>query len=273
MSETESREGYVLGTDDHELRRLSFQQEVWGAVTDRFLDRLDVRPGARVLDLGCGPGLVLERLRERVGPSGSVVGLDASERWISHLVGRRREERWSNVELVHGTIADLDVEGPFDVVFTRWVLSFVPEPGAVVRSLAGLLGPGGVLGIEDYNHEGVSLFPESEGFRALIRATRALYRRGGGDTWIAGHLPRHALDAGLRPEEPVANVLCGGPGSPAFRWADAFFPYHSAHMVEAGVLTEDDRARFLTEWAERKADPATCFFSPIVVDFLARKPG
>jgi hypothetical protein len=43
-------------------------------------------------------------------------------------------------------------------------------------------------------------------------------------------------------------------------------------MRDAGLLTNDERELFLRDWAARKADPDAVFFSPIVVDFAARKP-
>lgn len=263
---------YVLGTSDHELARLTLQQEVWGAATASFLDRLGLRPGARALDVGCGPGLVTALLRERVGSTGRVLAIDPSERWVEHVRVRARAEGWREVEVRQGTALELGTEDAFDVVFLRWVLSFLPERERVVASLAQRLAPGGRLAVMDYNHEGVSLFPRSAGFDAVIRATRALYARGGGDTWVMGTI--HALfrAAGLEPCALEPWVIAGGPGSPAFRWADAFFPYHSRNMVEQGVLTADERALFLREWEERKADPDTLFFSPIVVGAAGRKP-
>jgi len=70
-----------------------------------------------------------------------------------------------------------------------------------------------------------------------------------------------------------ANVLCGGPSSPAFQWADRFFPHFAGVMAEKGILAQDDRVLFEREWEERKRDPHALFFSPIVVDAAARKPG
>jgi SAM-dependent methyltransferase len=163
-------------------------------------------------------------------------------------------------------------DGAYDLVFARWVVQFLADPGGVVRRLARALKPGGVLAIEDYDHEGISLFPESAGFRAVVRATRALVASRGGNAFIAGDLPRHMRAAGLAVDPVVPNVLCGGPDSPAFRWADAFFVPHSENMVRAGVLTADERTLFLREWAERKADPDAMFFSPIVADVAGRRP-
>lgn len=264
---------YVLGTSAHELDRLRLQHEIWGPVTERFLDRLHLREGARVLDAGCGPGYVVEMLRARVEHSGRVVALDESPKWMEHLAATCGRRGWRNVQLLQTRLEQAQLEpNSFDLVFARWVLSFVPEPRAVFEKLARALKPGGVIAIEDYNHEGISLFPESAGFRALVRATRALYASRGGDPWIAGRLGGFARACGLETLELHPNVLCGGPDAPAFRWADAFFPYHSSGMVEAGVLSAAEREQFLREWDEHKRDPDALFCSPIVFDFAARKP-
>ena len=67
-------------------------------------------------------------------------------------------------------------------------------------------------------------------------------------------------------------MLAGGPTSGVFRWADAFFPLHSANMVRLGLLTDAERERFLREWGEHIANPDTTFFSPILVDVAGKKP-
>jgi len=263
---------YPLGTSDAELDRLRFQHEVWGEETRAFLDRIGVMPGARVLDLGCGPGFVAFELAERVGPRGEVVALDESPRWIEHVEGESRRLGVSNVRAVRSRIQEADFEaGSFDLVFARWVLSFLRSPGEVVARLASSLADGGAFAFQDYNHEGVSLFPESEGFRAVVRATRAMYAQAGGDTWVAGRTGAIFREAGLETESVVANVICGGPGSPAFRWAALFFPHFSGVMEQKGLLTAAERRRFLAEWAERERDPDAMFFSPIVVDAIGRK--
>ncbi len=271
-SPADSRD-YVLGTSDHELDRLRLQQEVWSEVTAGFLDALGIQEGWRALDLGCGPGLVLEGLRRRVGPAGSVLAVDESERWIRHVEAHIRTQGWRNASALRSRIEELELEdSSFDLVFLRWVLGFLPEPGAVVRRLARLLRAGGVLAVMDYNHEGISLFPRSGGFDAVVRGTRRLYASRGGDTWIMGRIRGLFRAAGLLPDAFQPHVIAGGPSSSAFRWADAFFPFHVDGMVEAGVVTREERAAFLAEWAARRADPDAVFFSPIVVGASARRP-
>ncbi|MFO0983080.1 MAG: methyltransferase domain-containing protein [Planctomycetota bacterium] len=264
---------YVLGASASEFERLRFQQHVWGAVTERFLDRLALRPGARCLDAGCGPGLVLESLSRRAGDGGSVLGLDQSAAMIAEARRLVAEQRLGNVTLEVGSLQDLAREQPFDLIFLRWVLSFPADPAQIVMLLAQRLRPGGVLAIQDYNHHGISLFPDSAGFRAVVDATRALYRQPGGDAFVAGHLPAMLRCAGLALFDLTPNVLAGGPDSDVFAWADRFFPPFSAKMVAAGVLAPADRAAFLRDWEERRRDPDTLFFSPIVCDIAARRPG
>src|SRR5262245_24179972 len=264
---------YVLGANPVELARLTLQQEVWGEMTERFLDRLAIRPGARVLDLGCGPGLLVESFRRRVGPAGRVDALDESPVWMAHLRKKSADLGWPNVRLVHAHIEDAPLEpDAYDLVFARWVLEFVPKPAEKIARLAKALKPGGILALEDYNHEGISIFPESDGFRAVVRATRALWAKGGGDMFLAGRLPGFFRAAGLELQPFHTTVLAGGPTSGVFRWADAFFPAHSENMVRAGLLTTAERDQFLREWEERKANPDMVFFSPIVVDAAGRRP-
>lgn len=265
---------YVLGTGGEELARLRFQEQVWGAVTARFLDRLGVGAGQRVVDLGCGPGTLLDAWLERLGPEGELLLVDASARWSALLAETLAARDLPHVRAVRATAEDVELEpGRYDLVFLRWVLSFVPEPADVLRRIARALRPGGLVAVQDYNHEGVSLFPESEGFRAVIRATRALYAKVGGDTWVGARLPGLFRAAGLSPVEGLeTQVLAGGPGTPVFRWADLFFTRHADSMVAEGVLAPAERDRFAAEWAERRADPDALFFSPILVGAAGRRP-
>ena len=269
---TQAMSDYVLGTDPLELARLRLQQRVWGSVTDALLDRVGIPAGARVLDAGCGPGLVTEVLRRRVGDSGHVTSVDGSPAYLATLRERVAEAGWDNVDVREGQLETIDLgPGSYDRIFLRWVLSFLPDPQAIVDRLAKALTPGGILIVQDYNHEGVSLFPRSTGFDAMIRATRALYETKGGDTWIAGRLPGLLRGAGLEVVDQRPNVICGGPESPAFRWADSFFPTFSEVFENAGLVTPEERQQFLADWSARKSDPDALFFSPIVLDIAARK--
>lgn len=260
---------YPLGTSDAELERLGFQHAVWRDQTRALLDRGRVGTGAHVADVGCGPGFVAFEIAERVGNDGSVLAIDEAERWTTHVAREAERRSLVNVRIATCRAEDLVLEPQsLDVVFARWVLSFIRDPGALVADLARALVPGGRLLVQDYNHEGISLFPRSGGFEAVVRATREMYARAGGDAWVAGRLPRLLAAAGMALTHLDAQVLCGGPESPAFRWADRFFPHFAPVMEAQGLLSAAERQRFEREWAERKADPRAVFFSPIVVSAI-----
>ena len=265
---------YVFGSDSKELVRLRMQQAVWGPVTDAFLDKLSPAPGGRYLDAGCGPGFVIPSLLRLGGAGTQVVALDASERMIRFVEGSIAARRWSGVTAVCSPI-ETAVLAPssFDLIFARWLFSFVPTPGATMQHLARALRPGGILALQDYVRHGNSLFPESAGFQRVLRATNELYAMEGGDLSIAARFPELFEVAGLQRLHYEPVVLGGTPESAPFRWADGFFPTHTESMVERGLLSRPERERFLKEWEDRKNNPDAVFFSPIVVNAAARKPG
>jgi hypothetical protein len=88
-----------------------------------------------------------------------------------------------------------------------------------------------------------------------------------------GKIPAIFAAAGLETIEVHPNVLCGGPESGAFRWADSFFPRYSAVYEQKGLMTPAERKQFLAEWEARKQNPLSMFYSPMVVDAVGRKPG
>lgn len=262
---------YLLGTNDSEFARLEFQHSVWRDLTDAALERGGLRPGASVLDLGAGPGFVSRDIADWVGPSGRLTCLDESPVWHLEL----QKATWPcPVDFVQSRVEEADLpEGAYDLVFSRWVFSFLPELDSVAKKVLRALKPGGRVVIQDYNHEGISVFPRSPGFDAVVRCTREFYRGAGGNAWVAGHLPGALRRAGFERIALQPNVKAGGPESAVFRWADVFFPIFSGVFVGKGLMTIDERARFLDEWEALKADPDALFFSPIVCDVIAVKPG
>ena len=89
---TDAGSTYVLGTTQREYERVRRQAEVWQHATERVLDRVDPAPGSRCLDAGCGPGVTMRQLAQRVGPQGRVVGIDVDEALGADSVARLHDE-------------------------------------------------------------------------------------------------------------------------------------------------------------------------------------
>ena len=115
--------------------------------------------------MGCGPGFAASEIARMVGRGGAVALLDESPRWHRILASREFEAPTVQLET---TIEDAALEsGAHDLVYSRWVMSFLPDIDAVCRKVLGTLRPGGAFVVQDYNHDGVAVFPRSEGFEAV----------------------------------------------------------------------------------------------------------
>ncbi|SEL56780.1 Ubiquinone/menaquinone biosynthesis C-methylase UbiE [Roseivivax marinus] len=110
------------------------------AILAALLDRAAVRPGARVLDVGCGSGALSRAAAEAAGPNGAVLGLDLSE----PLLELARAQGGEGIEYLRADaqVADLG-EGRFDTVLSRFGVMFFDDPVAAFSNLARSLVPGG----------------------------------------------------------------------------------------------------------------------------------
>ena len=105
------------------------------------LERAGAVLGERVVDVGCGCGTTTFQLAEAVGPSGAVVGLDVSAPMLA-----RAEERASGLAHVTfrlGDAAELVLEPPADLLFSRFGVMFFPDPARAFDNLRGMVRPGG----------------------------------------------------------------------------------------------------------------------------------
>lgn len=71
---------YLPGRSDQEIERLQLQARCLEGLTRRLINECGMRAGMRVLDIGCGVRDVAMLVAETVGPSGSVIGVDAGAR-------------------------------------------------------------------------------------------------------------------------------------------------------------------------------------------------
>ena len=120
--------------------QISSPQQAWGK---RVLDRLALQGFERVLDLGCGTGRVTAEIAERV-PRGGVVGVDRSAAMLETARPWLREHA-PRAALVRADGAALPFKRVFDAVFSGATFHWIPDHGALFRSIIQALKPGGRL--------------------------------------------------------------------------------------------------------------------------------
>jgi SAM-dependent methyltransferase len=103
--------------------------------------RLELRPGMRVLDAGCGTGEALNWLLEQVKPGGEVVGIDLAAAHIAAARATAPEATLLQADLLAAPVAP----GSFDLVWSVNTINHLNDPVAGLRTLARLLRPNGRL--------------------------------------------------------------------------------------------------------------------------------
>jgi SAM-dependent methyltransferase len=101
-------------------------------------------PGERAIDVGCGFGETTRRIAGLVGPAGSVLGLDAAERFVE-LAREEAGAAPGNVEFAVGDLQVAELEPSFDYAFSRMGTMFFANPVPAMRNLRRALVPGGRL--------------------------------------------------------------------------------------------------------------------------------
>lgn len=120
-----------------------------GGLRRRAVDWIDLPPGGRVLEIGCGTGPNLALLRAAVGPGGKVYGVDFSPGMLTHARALCERHRWDNVMLSQGDALAYRAPEPLDGVLFSLSYNTMPHHKAVLAHALDQLRPGGRLVIMD----------------------------------------------------------------------------------------------------------------------------
>ncbi len=197
LVKVEPSANYVLGGTETELNRLRAQAEEYEASARWLLDTIGIRPGSRVLDVGCGPIGILGLLSEKVGREGEVVGLEREPRFVE--LARREVGRLGlqNVTIVEADALDNGLDNDsFDLVHERLVMVNVPERQKLLSEMLRVTAPGGTIALEDIDNVSWICEPPHESWVALIAIFHDTFRAAGGDPFIGRRLPSLLRESG-----------------------------------------------------------------------------
>ena len=227
-------------------RRAKAEDEV--AARETYLGLLNISPGERVLDVGCGSGAVTREIARRVGPGGRAVGLDPSPALLAVAHELAQETGLADrVEFHEGNALRLPFpDRSFDAVVCVTVLSHVPNGEAAIPELVRVLRSGGRIGVFDLDTD----------MTAFTHPDRSLTRRivaAGSDAtavngWLVRQLPLLFQRAGLvdvraRGFFPLETHLQSFYASMADRCVEA--------AVKVGAVTELEGRAWLRAFHEQ----------------------
>ncbi|HUN25409.1 MAG TPA: methyltransferase domain-containing protein [Steroidobacteraceae bacterium] len=138
-----SAEDWAGAMGERWLQHLERFEGMIAPVGQALMDRADIRAGERVIDVGCGGGGTSIEIARRVGPTGSVVGIDVSAPLTQAAQARARAAAARNLTFRCADAATASVDGaPFTRLFSRFGLLFFSAPRAAFANLHGWLLPG-----------------------------------------------------------------------------------------------------------------------------------
>jgi ubiquinone/menaquinone biosynthesis C-methylase UbiE len=263
---------YLLGHSANEEERLRRQPHELAPDSRRLLDQLDIRPGDQAIDVGCGPQGILDLLSERVGPKGTVVGLERSESTVRLARKFVAERQLRNVEVLEADAKSTGLpRDSFDVVHARLVLVNVPEPQRVVEEMIALARPGGVVASHEADWGAFLCNPPSRAWDRLLEVFLAYSRNNGIDLFVGRKTHQMFRAAGLTDiqVDPVIHVY--PPGNNRRNILCDFLENVKDRILAERLMTEAEFHERLTELKLHLHDTDTLVISHLFVQVWGRK--
>lgn len=236
-----------------------------------------LRPGMRVLDLGCGPGTITLDLAEAVrGSGGGVLGVENTPTPLETARANASERGDTTTEWVIGDAYALPYpDDTFDVAHAHQVLQHLSDPAAALREMARVTKPGGLVAARDADYGGMIWYPESPGLTRWLDVYRRTARAGGGEPDAARHMLAWANAAGLGDDLTVSTSTWSYSGEAGRawwggQWAErATQSSFATQSVAGGIATEAELQAIADAWTAWSQHP-DAWFAMIHTEILAR---
>jgi ubiquinone/menaquinone biosynthesis C-methylase UbiE len=261
---------YTIAGGADEADRLARQADVMAAATLTFLERSGLRRGAACLDLGCGEGQVTVAMARVAGPEGRVVGIDADPGAL-HDVEVAAERANVQVKLLRADAYAPVAEPPFDLAYSRLLLSHLVDPVTVIKMMRDAVRPGGVVAVEDLLTGTLRSEPEQPVLDELQDVYAATVRANGGDPTIGPRLRAMLQASGL---EDVTETVVANPMTSASEkhFLVELVQNMRTSILTAGAATQDEIASIERRTEDAARDPSTTFFQAQMHQVCGRRP-
>jgi ubiquinone/menaquinone biosynthesis C-methylase UbiE len=225
-----------------------------------------LRPGARALDAGCGPGGISQTMAQIVGPQGHVTGLDLSEVRLSEAA--RRCAHLPQVQFVRGDIRHSGLpDASFDYTWSQYVLEYLSDRDAGLAELIRVTRPGGRVVVSEIDGQGLNNWPMPERLAEGARCFQRGLESQGFDLFVGRKLFQSFRRAGLRDVRVhlAPQYVIAGPADARFLadWETRFQAL--APAVTPAFGSEASYQEFCQGYLHMLTDPDTLKYSVLVV--------
>jgi ubiquinone/menaquinone biosynthesis C-methylase UbiE len=205
--------------------------------------------GLRVLDVGCGTGSISSDIAKRVGPTGYVIGIDNTEKFI--ISGMEKYRSTSNLKLIHEDLFKYNPVDSFDLIVSARTLQWMSNPLEAIKKMKSLLKVGGLLSVLDYNHEAIEWKPEPpESMQLYYRAFLKWRSDAGMNNHIALDLSAYFQEAGFHSVSIFSSDESYKKYDKNFEEKVSIWSKVAAskQIVEEGYITEELRLSAIEEY-------------------------
>lgn len=266
---------YPLGYSAHEADRLEKQGLFLNELTEEILRRAGMRPGMRVLDVGCGMGDVTLLAARLVGPTGLVVGVDRDPAGLERARARAAAANIANVEFRQAELPDIGGDDQFDALIGRLVMLYFPDPAAVLKQLASRVAPGGIIAFHEPDLASAVTYPPIPSVPENVERLTLTFQRCGFHPRIGVLAGQIFKAAGLTPSLLGRTLMEQGGGGIFPFWFSSIIRSLVPAMVKTQVATEAEvDIETLAQRIHREADEHNALIlGPLMVGVWAVKPG
>jgi len=264
---------YLLGRSDAEKARLDHQSAVLAPASEALLERIGIERGERVVDIGCGPGDVLTLLTRRVGPTGSVVGIERDPHFA--VLARRyvADQGLSHVEVRESDAYDTGLpRASFDGAHMRLVLVNVPEPERIVREMVSLVRPGGWVASFEADLLSLTCDPPCPEWDHLLGAYKVYSDAQGIDLCIGRRIHRLFRAAGVVDIHVDAIVNVYPAGDPGRMILVDFVGNVRDKLIDRGFIGRDDLETEMSALERHLSNPEVLVTSHMFFRLSGRVP-
>jgi SAM-dependent methyltransferase len=271
---TIARDQYFLGYRAAEQRRLQRQTKFLAGDAAWLFDRVGPLDGASVVELGTGPRGNLDALAERVGPIGTVVGVELNREAVDMARRLVADRGLENVTPIHGDARSSGLPGDyFDLATARLVLVNVPQPEEIVAEAVRLTRPGGTVAFHEADALTRISDPPLYAWTRLMDLLTGYAEDKGIDLFVGRRLPGLLRDAGLVDIQSRPIVHIDPPGHPRRSVLPNFVENLKERLVAHGLIARDELEHLQAVVRRHVDDPETLVFSDLFVQAWGRKPG